>query len=61
MFTWSETGTQSYGVIAQEIEKILPELVKEVNGVKSVSYIPLIALLINAVKDLKKEIDDLKK
>jgi hypothetical protein len=59
-FNWVDGGDQSYGVIAQELEKVLPELVKEVNGVKSVSYIPLIALLIDAVKTLQKEVDDLK-
>jgi len=59
-FNWIDGGLQSYGVIAQELETILPELVKEVNGIKSVAYIPLIALLIDAVKTLQKEVDDLK-
>ena len=52
-FKWKEDGRSSYGVLAQELEKILPELVcKNSEGVKSVSYIPLIALLIDAVKRL---------
>jgi hypothetical protein len=59
-FDWKETGKGSYGVIAQELEEILPELVK--NGeVKSVNYNGLIGVLIEAVKELKKEIEELKK
>ena len=49
------------GVIAQEVEKVLPELVKEgPDGMKSVAYQNLVAVLIEAVKDLKAEIDNLK-
>lgn len=59
-FNWKENGKKSYGVIAQEIEKIMPELVGErTDGVKSVSYIPLIAMLIDAVKKLNKRINEL--
>ena len=58
-FDWKETGKGSYGVIAQELEEILPDLVK--NGeVKSVNYNGLIGVLIEAVKELKKEIEELK-
>ena len=50
-FTWKDNGNKSYGVIAQELEKILPDLVDgSVN--KSVNYSGLIAFLINAVKEL---------
>ena len=49
------------GVIAQEIEKILPQVVTtRENGYKAVQYEKIIALLIEAVKDLKNEIDELK-
>jgi hypothetical protein len=58
-FDWKETGRSSYGVIAQELEEVLPELVK--NGeVKSVNYNGIIGVLIEAIKELKKEIEDLK-
>jgi hypothetical protein len=58
-FDWKETGRGSYGVIAQELEEVLPDLVK--NGeVKSVNYNGLIGVLIEAVKELKKEIEELK-
>ena len=59
-FDWKETGRGSYGVIAQELEEILPDLVT--NGeVKSVNYNGLIGVLIEAVKELSNEVEYLKK
>jgi hypothetical protein len=53
-FDWKHNGQKSYGVIAQELEQILPELVQtNDDGVKSVSYLPLIAILIDAIKKLQ--------
>ena len=59
-FDWKENQRASAGVIAQEIEKILPELV---NGeeTKTVNYNGLIGLLIECVKKQQEEIDELKK
>jgi hypothetical protein len=58
-FNWKDTKDLSYGVIAQELEKIMPELVKENGrGQKTVSYIPLIAIMIDAINKLKKEVDN---
>lgn len=49
------------GVIAQDIEKVLPELViTRDNGYKAVKYEKIIALLIEAVKDQQSQIDELK-
>lgn len=59
-FTWKHSGEQSYGVIAQELEKILPELVHEVDGYKMVSYIPLMSFLIQAIKQQQIQIDELR-
>jgi len=61
-FTWKDTGSLSYGVIAQEIEKVLPTLVatNQDNGLKSVSYDQLIPILVQAIKELKIEIEHLK-
>jgi hypothetical protein len=53
-FSWKDNGVNSIGVIAQEIEKVFPELVQEMDGVKSVSYGNLIAVLIEAIKELDK-------
>ena len=49
------------GVIAQEIEKVLPEVVQtRDNGYKAVRYEKIIPLLIEAIKDQQKQIDELK-
>ena len=61
-FTWKDSGDKTYGVIAQDIEKFVPELVKTNNqGVKTVSYIPLISILIDVIQKQQKEIDNIKK
>jgi hypothetical protein len=50
------------GVIAQDVEKVLPEAVAtRPDGVKAVKYDRLTCLLIEAVKALKLEIEELKK
>ena len=50
------------GAIAQEIEKVLPELViTQSTGVKTVNPDKLTWYMINAIKELKAEIDELKK
>jgi hypothetical protein len=59
-FDWKETGKSSYGVIAQELEEVLPELVKQ-GEIKSVNYNGIIGVLIEAVKELKREVEDLKR
>lgn len=49
------------GVIAQEVEKIYPEFVRtDENGMKSVNYAQMTAVLIEAVKALNLELQDLK-
>jgi len=50
------------GVIAQEVEAVLPELVAtREDGTKAVRYERLCAVLIESIKELKKEIEELKK
>jgi hypothetical protein len=54
-------GGQSYGLIAQDVEAVLPELVVTgADGVKAVNYSKLPLLTIQAVKELKSENDALK-
>lgn len=60
-FEWKKSSKKSLGVIAQEIEQILPELVTEVDGNKTVNYNGLVGLLIQAVKELSEEVEELKK
>jgi hypothetical protein len=55
-FDWKDNGLPSLGVIAQEVEKVLPELVSDE---KSVNYNGLIAVLIEAVKELSRKVEEL--
>ncbi len=59
-FDWKSNQKPSIGVIAQELEKVLPELVTD-GDPKTVNYNGLIGVLIEAVKELSAEIEDLKK
>ena len=46
------------GLIAQEIEKILPEIVVErADGYKAIKYERVVALLVEAIKELKLDLD----
>jgi hypothetical protein len=55
-----DSGEHQIGVIAQEVEKIIPEVVYG-NEIKSVAYGNLVGLLIEAIKEQQKEIEELKK
>ena len=49
------------GVIAQEVEAVIPEVVSsDIDGMKSVAYANMVGLLIEAIKELKAEINELK-
>ena len=57
-------GQPGTGVIAQEMQEVFPVVVKENNdelNTLSVSYGNLVGVLIEAVKELKEEIEKLKK
>jgi hypothetical protein len=50
-----------YGLIAQDVEEVYPELISDTNlGFKTVNYIELIPLLLLKMKNMQKEIDELK-
>ena len=50
------------GIIAQEVELVLPEVVREdASGIKSVAYGNMVGLLIEAIKEQQIQIEDLKK
>jgi hypothetical protein len=57
-----ENGEEDFrlGFIAQEVEKVCPEVVKEApDGIKAMSYSDLIALLVEAVKEQQTQIEKL--
>ena len=64
-FDWNDkqetfTGHDT-GVIAQEVKEVLPEVVTErEDGMLAVKYEKMVGLLIESIKDLKAEVDDLK-
>jgi len=60
-FDRKDTGASSSGVIAQELQKVAPELVSDDDGTLGVAYGNLTGYLIEAIKDLKQEIEQLKK
>ena len=63
-FDWNDNSEHSghdVGVIAQEIEKVLPEVVVDRDtGYKAVRYEKIVALLIQAVKEQQLQIDELR-
>lgn len=60
-YTYDMNNKRSTGVIAQEIEKVLPEVVQDrEDGYKTVAYGNMIGLLIEAIKELKEEIKVIK-
>ena len=66
-FTWNDkqttykVGKRDIGVIAQEVEKYFPEIVKDrENGTKGVMYEKFVPILIEAIKELSTENQELK-
>jgi hypothetical protein len=60
-FVWKDTGQRSIGVIAQEVAEVVPEVVHEgANGYLSVAYGNMVGVLIEAVKELRDEVLQLK-
>ena len=68
-FDWKEKldGKHDIGFIAQEVQEVVPELVKEVDGLNDeeahlvVDYAKLVPVLVESIKELKAEIEELKK
>lgn len=64
-FTWNEMsarqGQRDVGLLAQHVKRVLPEAVKRVDGgYLSLSFLPLIALLIGAVQQLAHDVEDMR-
>jgi len=61
--TYLRNGIREIGVVAQEVERVVPEVVHTEDGeygYKSVSYGNMVGLLIEAVKELSAEVKELK-
>ena len=66
-FDWIETKKHGYGVIAQEVEEVIPELVHEADDgaiegadkktIKSVDYSKMVSVLIEAIKEQQQQIE----
>lgn len=59
-FNWIENEKASVGVIAQDVERVLPQLVNNMGSHKVVNYNGLIGLLVECIKHQQKQIDELK-
>jgi hypothetical protein len=59
-YTRRASGKREAGLIAEEVERVLPELVDSQGEYKSISYSRLSAYLIEAVKTLKSQLDEVK-
>jgi hypothetical protein len=59
-YTLLRDSTDQVGLIAQEVEQIVPEVVsQDLEGMKSVNYGALVGVLIEAVKELSQKVEDL--
>lgn len=56
-----DTGEAGVGVIAQELQKVLPQLVTDNDGTLSVAYGNIVGVLIEAIKTLSDKIDELER
>ena len=60
-FRWKDNDTKNIGLVAQEVEQVLPEVVKEDLGLKSINYSSIVGVLVEAIKEQQIEIEILKK
>jgi hypothetical protein len=63
-FKWREgphEGEADFGVVAQELRKVLPQLVVDSRGTLGVAYMSLVPILIEGLKELAGEVDGLRK
>lgn len=63
-FKWKADKNRSYGVMAHELEEVLPQAVsgeKDAEEMQSVDYSKIVPLLVKSIQELKAEVDSLKK
>jgi len=61
-YSWkNDPESKKVGLIAQDVERILPEVVKDnYEGYKSVDYSSIVSILCQSIKQLKNELEELK-
>jgi hypothetical protein len=59
-FTWKESNLKSLGLIAQEVENVIPELVSEGENGKTINYNGFIGILVECIKEQQLQINELK-
>jgi polyhydroxyalkanoate synthesis regulator phasin len=57
--TFVRDGRQGTGVVAQEMQKVMPEVVHDESEYMSVAYGNLVGVLIEAIKELEKKVEKL--
>ena len=60
-FAMAGSDTRQMGLIAQDVQAVAPEAVVETEGVLRLAYGNLVGLLVEAIKDLAQEVDQLKR
>lgn len=57
-FNWKKSGLESTGLIAQQVEQVIPQVVTEdSDGMKGVNYGALVGVLIEAIKELNGKVE----
>ena len=62
-FKWKTDNSRSYGVLAHELQEVLPQAVngeKDAEEMQGVDYSKIVPLLIKSIQELKQEIEILK-
>lgn len=61
-YIWKKSRKPAYGIIAQDVEKVMPEAVRTIeNGTKTVEYSQLIAPMLEAIKQLESRVRELER
>lgn len=60
-FTMAGSDLRQMGLIAQQVQAVAPEVVVEAEGILRIAYGNLVGLLVEAIKDLTQEVDQLKR
>ncbi len=63
-FKWKADNSRSYGVMAHELQEVVPQAVsgdKDAEDMQGVDYSKLVPILLKSIQELKEEIDELKK